>query len=152
MKLCHTIPSNRASLSTGLTILEVVVSLAIAAITIASVVSGYLFSARQMEQAACSTAAEFMARHRTEQTRSAKWDPLANPPVDEVVSSNFPVLVSILDVPVSGNNPAYGTNTTTITTVSDDPPLKLIRVDCVWSLGSRGPVTNTINVYRAPDQ
>lgn len=136
----------------GVTLVEVVISMAIAAITISSIVAGYAFSARQLEQAACASAAEFMARQRVEQARSAKWDPLAEPPVNELVSSNFPVMVSALDIPVAVNNPIYATNTTTITTVSANPPLKMIRVDCVWWLLSRGPFTNTLIAYRAPDQ
>lgn len=141
---------SRRSVS-GLTLLEIVISMAITGITVSSLVAGYVFSARQMEQSACSSAAEFMARQRLEQVRSAKWDILANPPVNELVSSNFPTVVSALDIPVVGNNPLYGTNTTTITTVSEAPPIKLIRVDCVWSFMSR-PLTNTIIAYRSPDQ
>jgi len=135
-----------------MTLIEVAISLAIAGISVGGVVTGYVFSASQMEQSACSTAAEFMARQRVEQARSAKWDTLANPPVDEVVINNFPPLVSALDIPVVGNRLLYGTNTTTITIVSDDPPLKMIRVDCVWSFMSRGLFTNTITAYRSPDQ
>lgn len=135
-----------------MTLIEVVISMAIAGITISSIVAGYMFSARQLEQSACSSAAEFMARQRVEQVRSAKWDPLATPPVNELASSNFPVVVSTLDIPVALNAPLYATNSTTITTVSTDPPLKMIRVECVWSLLSRGPFTNTLTAYRAPDQ
>jgi len=135
-----------------MTLVEVVISIAIAGITISSIVAGYAFSARQLEQAACASAAEFMARQRVEQVRAAKWDLLADPPVNELVAGNFPVVISTLDVPVAVNAPLYATNTTTISTVSDDPPLKMIRVDCVWSLLSRGPFTNTLTAYRAPDQ
>jgi Tfp pilus assembly protein PilV len=136
----------------GLTLAEVVTSLAITGLTVASLVSGYVYSGQQTERAVCSCAAEFMARKRVEQARSAKWDRLAYPPVDELVSTNFPVVVAPLDVPVSANCAQYATNITTISTVSDDPPVKMIRVDCVWSFQSRGPFTNTIIANRAPDQ
>ena len=136
----------------GLTLMEVVLSLAIVGLTIGSIVTGYIFASREMEGAACSAAAEFMAQRRVEQARAAKWDALADPPVDELVSSNFPVVIAALDIPVAGSNPRYATSTTTIATVSNDPPLKLIRVDCVWSLLSRGPFTNTVATWRAPDQ
>jgi type II secretory pathway pseudopilin PulG len=136
----------------GLTLAEVVTSLAITGVIVASVVSGYVFSAQQMELASSSSAAEFMARKRVEQARSAKWDRLAYPPVDELMSSNFPVVAAPLDVPVSANSPQYATNITTISTVSDDPPVKMIRVDCVWSFQTRGPFTNAVIAYRAPDQ
>ena len=143
---------SRRGRSSGVTLVEVVISMAIAGVTITSILAGYVFSAQQLERASCSAAAELMARQRLEQVRSAKWDPLANPPVNEMVGGNFPVAISVLDIPVSGNHPLYGTNSTTITTVSDDPPLKMIRVDCVWSFLSRGPFTNTVTTYRAPDQ
>src|SRR2546430_508177 len=94
----------------GLTLIEVVLCLAIAAITVTAIVASYAFSARQMEESACATAAEFLARQRLEQARSAKWDSLASPPVDELVSSNFPVVISTLDIPVVGNSPLFATN------------------------------------------
>jgi hypothetical protein len=144
--------SNPLSLCGGLTLMEVVFSLAIVALTIGSVVTGYVFAAQEMEGAACSAAAEFMAQRRVEQARAAKWDALADPPVDELVGSNFPVVMAALDIPVAGNNPRYATSTTSIAVISNDPPLKLIRVDCVWSLSSRGPFTNTVATWRAPDQ
>jgi len=136
----------------GLTLMEAVLSMAIAAVTIGGVVTGCVLATQQTEQAASSAAAGFMAQRRLEQTRAAKWDTLANPAVDELVNSNFPVLIAALDVPVAGSNAHFATNLTTITTVSDNPPLKMIRVDCVWSLLSRGPFTNTITAWRAPDQ
>jgi len=132
--------------------MEAVLSMAIAAVTIGGVVTGCVLAAQQTEQAASYAAAEFMAQGRLEQTRAAKWDTLANPPVDELVSSNFSVLVAVLDVPIAGSNAYFATNLTTITTISDNPPLKMIRVDCVWSLLSRFPFTNTITAWRAPDQ
>ena len=143
---------DRLKSCSGLTLMEAVFSMAIAAVTIGGVVTGCLLAAQQTEQAASSAAASFMAQGRLEQTRAAKWDPLANPPVDELVASNFPVQISALDVPVAGSNAHFGTNLTTITTVSEAPPLKMIRVDCVWSLLSRGPFTNTVVTCRAPDQ
>ena len=152
MNIERTSDPGRRRRSSGVTLIEVVISMTIAAITISSIVTGYTFCARQMEQAACSTAAELMARQRIEQVRGAKWDPLAEPPVNELVASNFPVVVSTLDLPVAINRPLYSTNSTTISTVSSSPPLTMIRVDCVWSLLDRGPFTNSITAYRAPDQ
>ena len=92
------------------------------------------------------------AMRRLEQTRAAKWDPLAYPSVDDVVQSNFPVTITNLDIPLNGTNAVYATNTTTITLISTNPPLKMVRVDCVWSVLSRGPFTNSLITYRAPDQ
>jgi type II secretory pathway pseudopilin PulG len=144
--------SSPLSSRSGLTLVEAVLALAIAALTISGVATGYVFAAQQMEQAACSAAAESLALQRLEQARAAKWDALANPPVDELITSNFPVVIAALDLPVPRDQAHYATNTTTITTVSEDPPLKRIRVDCVWSFLSRGPFTNTVTLCRASDQ
>jgi hypothetical protein len=90
---------------------------------------------------------------RLEQSRAAKWDRLAYPlPVDQVVSSNLPPQVEVLDIPVMGTNIAFATNITTVTTISASPPLKMIRVDCIWAFGDRGIYTNTVVTYRAADQ
>ncbi len=88
---------------------------------------------------------------RVEQTRAAKWDMIAYPPIDQLVSNNFPAVTSTLDVPVADTNVVYATSVTTIATVSTNPPLKMIRVDCIWSLMKRGPFTNTVVTYRSPD-
>jgi len=93
-----------------------------------------------------------LASQQLERTRAAKWDTLGFPVVDVLVSSNFPPVTNILDVPISGTNIVYATNITTITTVSLSPPLKMIRVDCSWPFMGRGTYTNTVFSYRAPDQ
>ena len=89
---------------------------------------------------------------RLEQVRAAKWDTLAAPPVDQVMQSNFPPAVEILDIPISGTNLALATNFTVIQTISTAPPLKLVRVDCVWAFYTGRVYTNSLLSYRAPDQ
>lgn len=127
-------------------------SLAVAAIGISGIVGGYIVAARRAEWSACAAAAQSMALEHLELTRAAKWDPLASPAVDELVSSNFPVLIQPLDIPVTKTNVILATNTTTISTLTTDPLLRMVRVDCVWSLPTRGPFTNSITSYRSPDQ
>lgn len=146
------IPSVRREVRLGFTLAEVVISLAIAALGIGGIIWGYILTAQRAEWSTCSAAAQSMAMRRLEQTRAAKWDPLGNPPVDELVSGNFTNLIAALDLPLAGANTVYATNVVTINLVNADPPLKLVRVDCVWSVLSRGPFTNTITTYRAPDQ
>ncbi len=121
--------------------------------SLGGVVSGYIFATRQAEWSAYSLAAQSLATQRLEQTRAAQWDLRRSPIVDEVTAGNFPtVATNILDIPVSGTNIAYATSITTISDVSSGGyPLKLIRVDCVWSSGQR-VYTNTVATYRAPDQ
>ena len=132
--------------------MEVVISLSISALTIGAVVTGYTLSTRRAEWSAYSLAAHSLAIQRLEQTRAAKWDPSGWPQVDELVSSNFPVRVEVLDIPISGTNLVCATNSTTITLLSAQPPLKMIRVDCAWMFLSRGPFTNSVATYRTSDQ
>ena len=86
-----------------------------------------------------------------EQARAAKWDLDGSPSVDQLVTGSFPLRLEILDIPRSGTNIVYATNITTISTLSPTPPLKLIRVDCIWRFISRGPFTNTAMTYRTVD-
>src|SRR5438093_2312579 len=143
----------RARLQRAFTLAEVVIAMAITVMSLGGVIMGYIFAMRQAEWSAYSLAAQSLANQRLEQTRAAKWDPRASPPVDEVIANNFPTVpTNILDMPVSGTNMAYATNFTTISDVTNGGyPLKLIRVDCVWSFRER-VFSNTIATYRAPDQ
>jgi type II secretory pathway pseudopilin PulG len=136
----------------GITIIEVVMSLAIMGISFGAIVMGYVMSARRAEWSAYSLAANSLAMQRLEQCRAAKWDLLTTPITDELVASNFVAQASILDVPISGENITSATNFTTITLISANPPLKMVRVDCVWPFKGRGLFTNTLITYRAPDQ
>lgn len=132
--------------------MEVVLSMTIAALAIGGMIYGYVLSANRAEWSAYSLAAQSLALQRLEQARACKWDPLANPPVDQLVSTSFPVMVEILDVPISGTNVVLATNRTTILDLSASPPLKMIQVDCVWNFMGRSTFTNTIVTYRGPDQ
>lgn len=136
----------------GFTLAEVVIAASIAAISIGGIIYGYIMSAQRAEWAAYAMAAQALAMQRVEQSRAAKWDVESTPTLDQVVPANFPIQVSILDIPISGTNVVYATNFTTITTLSTTPPLKSIQVDCVWfwSVGGR-LFTNTIVTYRSPD-
>lgn len=134
------------------TLTEVAISMAISALMVGAIITGYTLSARRAEWSAYSLAAQSLAMQRLEQTRATKWDPAAWPAVDELVSSNFPIRIEILDIPISGTNIVYATNVTSITLLSANPPLKLIRVDCSWRFMSRGPYTNSLTTYRTADQ
>lgn len=134
------------------TLAEVLIALAILSITVAGIVAGYVYSAQRAEWSAFSLAAQSLAMQRVEQVRACKWDPLGWPPVDELVNSNFPPVVDVMDVPIAGTNILYATTYTQIGTVSTSPPLRVIRVDTVWPFQQRGVFTNTIVTYRAPDQ
>ena len=164
-----------------MTIMEVVITLAVAGITVVGVVNGYVFTAKRAEWNAYSLAAQSLAMQQLEQARAAKWDQLSDPPVDELVSSNFVDQVNILDIPVTGNGLAgtlalqfprprtncativtqaatngitfvFATNYISIWNVTTNPALKGIRVDCVWSFLGKSTHTNSVLTYRGPDQ
>ena len=136
------------------TLAEVAVAMSITVMSMAGVIAGYIFATRQAECSAFSLAAQALATQRLEQARAALWRPGNYPVVDELVPANFPTVpTNRLDMPVSGTNIAYATNFTTITDLKPvvGYPLKMIRVDCVWSFRQRA-YTNTIASYRAPDR
>jgi len=134
------------------TLIEVVISMLIVLISLGGIISVYTQAAVSSDWSAHSLSAQMMALYGLEQCRGAKYDPRGSPPTDELVSTNFPTSVDILDLGTSSGLKAYGTNTTTITTVSTNPAVKLIRVDCVWSYPRKGIFTNSVFTYRAPNQ
>lgn len=133
------------------TLMEASIASAISAMMFGGIIYGYIMSNRSAEWSAYSFAAQSLALQRLEQSRACKWDPDATPPVDQLMASNFPVQVSILDVPMNGSNITYATNITTISTISTVPPLKMISVEAVWQFINGKIYTNSIATYRAPD-
>src|SRR2546423_8727078 len=136
----------------GFTLVEQLISLAVALIMISGIVSGFIQSTKQAEWSAYSLAAQSLANQALEQARAAKWDPNAYPPVDQLTTNNFPMNIQILDIPLTKSNIVYATNIVTITTVWTNPALRMIRVDCTWPFFNRGNFSNTVTSYRAPDQ
>ena len=135
-----------------MTLVEVLVAFMISGLGVAGIVSGYVFANTSAEKFAFSMAANAQASQYLEQMRSAQWDVSIYPAIDQLTVSNFPTKVVILETAGSSAQTNYATNYVQISTVSTDPPLRRIRVDCVW--GFRGPklYTNTIESFRAPNQ
>jgi hypothetical protein len=79
------------------------------------------------------------------------WDTVQYPAVDQVVVSNFREKIVSLDLTGAGVAVTPATLRTEISEVSTNPPLKRIRVECVWDFRGR-PITNTIETFRAPNQ
>ena len=123
----------------------------ITGIGVFAIVAGFVNAATQAEASAMVLAGQCQALERLEQVRAAKWDPNASPVVDEMVATNFPVLIKVLDIPRK-NMKIYATNYTTISLISANPPLKMMRVDCVWPWMKKKTYTNTVMTYRGPDQ
>jgi len=134
------------------TLAEVVVSLAIASTVITGIITGYINCVYHAEWLACSAAAQSQASQRMEQVRAARWDTLASPPLDEVASNQFPVVIQPLDLPRSGGKVILATNRTSISVISQDPPVRLIRVECTWRFPGRRVYTNSLASYRCPEQ
>ena len=133
------------------TLAEVLIALAISVLMISGIIYGYLMTATRAEWSGYSLAANSLVQQKIEQTRACQWDPDANPAIDELLQSNFPAETNVLDIPVSKTNVVYAKSYTTIFSVSTNPPVKGIRVDCVWRFMSRGLFTNTAITYRAPN-
>lgn len=141
-----------AGRSRGFTLAEVVFSLLIIGISLGGILTVYIQSAVCSDWSAHSVSAQLSALNSLEQCRAAKFDPRGTPPTDDLVSSNFPPRTYILDVGTSVGAVTYSTNTTTIVTLSTNPPLKLVRVDCTWYYPRKGLFTNRVFTYRAANQ
>jgi len=134
-----------------MTLAEVVVALAITVLTIAGTVSGYIYCNTANMKDGLYMAANGRALERMEEVRAARWDISSYPVFDQLVKTNFPD--QIVNLNKSGNDSTVVTATlkTDISQVSTNPPLKRIRVDCIWLFKGLEPVTNTIETCRAPD-
>ena len=138
--------------TTGLTLVEVVVALAISSLAVTGIVAGYIFSIGSAQKSTLSLAAGAKAMERIEEIRSAKWDTSSWPQVDELVATNFPDELVVLDHNAAGIGITYATNIVQISLISSNPPLKRIHVDCVWSFKGYQLLTNALETCRAPDQ
>lgn len=138
------------------TLVEILIAMAVLALSVSAIFGGYIFSAHQAEWAAYSLVAESQALQRMEQVRMARWSTMSYPPIDELVATNFPVQVKAMDYDFANRTTLYVTNITSISNVSTDPPLRLIRVDTVWKYVPRGAsgkiFTNTLFTFKSPDQ
>jgi type II secretory pathway pseudopilin PulG len=136
----------------AMTLMEVIVAFAISGLAVAGIVYGYVFSINSAQMFSLSLAANAQAIEQMEQIRAAPWDSTSSPVIDQVVASNFPSQVVTLDLSGAGTGVTYATNYVQITTISTNPPLKRVRVDCVWLFGTSQLMTNTVETCRAPDE
>jgi prepilin-type N-terminal cleavage/methylation domain-containing protein len=134
------------------TLVEALIALAICGLAMAAIVIGYLCASSAAEKSALSLAANASVLRRLEESRCARWVISTFPAIDEVVQTNFPDTVVLLDLPGSGSAITYATNHTLISLISTNPPFKRVRVDCVWAFRGNKLFTNSVETCRAPDQ
>ncbi|HXR04472.1 MAG TPA: prepilin-type N-terminal cleavage/methylation domain-containing protein [Verrucomicrobiae bacterium] len=147
-KVVRFAPRGRA----GMTLVEVVVALAITGLTVGGVVEGYIYCTTAAVKGGLVQAASARAMERIEEVHSARWDTSVWPVVDQLVATNFPNKIVSLDMPGSGSGGTSATIQTTISQISLAPPIRRIRVDCIWNFMGTQLITNTIETIRAPDQ
>ena len=154
----------------GLTLPEVVISVAIVAVVFGGVVTAYIQAGYRLAWSGYSIAAQSLALSMVEQTRSSVWDPVLG--INQVTNLN--VLTSsydsvnliwtgsttnVLDVPGKGTNYVNATLNVTVQMLnvnySSNVFCQNVRVDCVWPFtfwkGQTTYFTNTICTILAPD-
>jgi hypothetical protein len=135
----------------AMTLVEVVMALAITVMTIAGIVEGYIYCTTATVKEGLYMEANGRALERMEEARAAVWDTASYPAVDQLVATNFPDTVVTLDKNSTGTE-VTATVKTTIAPISETPPLRRIRVDCVWVFRGTETITTTIETCRAPNQ
>ena len=95
-----------------------------------------------------------------ERAKCAVWDTQQTPVMNQIsaLSNNYAVYVNTLDLPISGTNAVYVTNTCTFTlvTLATTPPTSvyMVKVDAAWPFRWKNKVTiyhNIVADYFAPD-
>lgn len=119
----------------------------------ATVVIGYTRAAEYAQWSGYSLAAQALSMKQLEEFRTVLWDTQSTPVIDN--TTNIPtVLVLPLDIPVTGTNVIYATNTATVTAITNGTSVvKMIVINTTWTLPLTGQhYTNTMVDYRSPDQ
>src|SRR5256885_4335583 len=86
--------------SPAFTLVEVLVAIAIIALVFTSILTSYVSATDRTEWSGYSLAAQSLAVQGMEQVRSAQWNPLAWPIIDELGDTNL-VQVDTLDIAAS---------------------------------------------------
>ena len=136
----------------GMTLVEVMVAMAITGLIVAGIIRGYIYCATSAVRAELAQAANANAMQRIEETRSAPWNTSSSGAADQLDPTNFPDKSVTLDMPGTNTNGTLATIQTTISQISLIPPLRRIRVDCIWQFQGAEWVTNSIETIRAADQ
>lgn len=137
----------------GFTLVETMISLFILGLVFSAALVTYTRGEQRAEWSGYNLAAGMMCEKTMEQFHTVLWDTQVLPVINN--TTNIPrTSTNLLDLPVSGTNAVWATNTATITsfTNSSGPSYyEMITVHTTWVW--QGQVfTNTLVAYRAPDQ
>ena len=136
----------------GFTLAETLISIMIMGLVFSSVLLGYTRASQRAEWSGLSLAAESLCVRQMEQVRAVLWDTQSIPILDTTTS--IPTnTVTILDIPISGSNVVWATNSFSIKTWTNAGPsyLKMVTAQTTWAWDGQ-VFTNTIVDYRCPDQ
>lgn len=116
------------------------------------VLIGYTRGSQRAEWSGLSLAAEALCVRQMEQFRAVKWDTVSIPIYDD--TTNIPTSsVTILDIPISGSNVVYATNTCSVQSFTQAGPSYFKLITCVTTWSWNGVVySNKLVDYLAPTQ
>jgi hypothetical protein len=146
-------PNQSLRKSGAFTLVETLMSLTILAVVFGSSILCYIQACRRAEWSGYSLAAQALCVRQMEQFRAAIWDTQSVPIVDQTTNIPSPV-VTILELPITGTNAVWATNTATVTamTVSGTAAqFKMLTVTTAWPWNGK-TFTNSLVAYRCPDQ
>jgi prepilin-type N-terminal cleavage/methylation domain-containing protein len=145
-------PVRNRPASPAFTLIEVAVSVAIAALVMAGMFQGYTLASYQSQYSSFQLAANAMAMQKVESIYGSYWKATGVTMTDLFNPSISQTQTNALCLPTSETNLIYATNYATVTQISSNPPYALITVNCVWNFLGNGLHTNTVCVIRAPDE
>jgi len=144
-----------AARTSAFTLPEVVIAVGIIMLVFGAIITSYIQSAYRAEWAGYSLAAQAAAIQQLEAAKSAVWDPLQTPVMDQI--SQLPSVTStLLALPVTGTNTVYVTNYITVTLLTNNSVYSnyMVTVNTVWPFRWKTQTvyfTNTIADYYAPE-
>ncbi len=139
--------------NTAFTLVEVVVSIAILALVMAGMISGYVQTNYRAEWSSMSLDAQSFATEAIEQVRAAQWSlngGTATNQLQRLPAKSYQTNTML--IPSTGRLTNVVT-TISVTNISINPALYQFSASCVWYFpGKTRSFTNTVITCRAPDR
>lgn len=138
----RSLPSNcQSTATTGFTLAEVLISLALLGMMLGGIINSYLMAAQRAEWASASSAAHRVAVMKLEQLKAAPWEELIG-----LMGAGWLERSAHLDLPATSDQSTTGTVRFRVDNAGppeniEDTDLLMFRVECVWNLGSRSYTT-----------